>query len=153
VDPSSAEWPQWVVLLALGGFVGNFIFSVADHAQNAFFHPAEWIAVVSSALAVGFLLVPFMVRVNRPFLAACLVVMLLQVPVGLLGFYFHTAANLHGPAPALFDNFVYGAPALAPLLFPNLVLLAFLGLAVWWGHLPAATVPAPADGVAVGSRQ
>jgi hypothetical protein len=30
----------------------------------------------------------------------------------------------------MWDNFVYGAPPLAPLLFPNLVLLAGLGL---WG--------------------
>src|SRR5262245_42716078 len=64
VDPESPEWPQWVLLLALGGFVGNFIFSLADHAQNAFFRRTEWIPVAASALAVGFLLLPFIVRVN-----------------------------------------------------------------------------------------
>ena len=51
-----------MLLLALGGFVGNFVFSLTDHAQNGFFNPLEWIPVVSSALAVGFLLVPFVVR-------------------------------------------------------------------------------------------
>jgi hypothetical protein len=128
VDPESEDWPRWVLFLALGGFVGNFIFSVTDHAQNGFFHPAEWIPVASSALAVGFLLVPFLMRPDRIYFLACLLVMLVQAAVGLLGFYYHAAANLRGPAPSLFDNFIYGAPAMAPLLFPNLVLLAFIGL-------------------------
>ena len=54
----------------------------------------------------------------------------LSAAVGILGFYYHTTANLRGPSPSTFDNFVFGAPALAPLLFPNLVLLAAIGL---WG--------------------
>ena len=58
VDADSAEWPRWVLLLALGGFVGNFVFSLTDHAQNGFFHATEWIPVAASAFAVGFLLVP-----------------------------------------------------------------------------------------------
>jgi hypothetical protein len=138
VDAESAEWPLWVLLLALGGFVGNFVFSLTDHAQNGFFHKTEWIPVVSSAFAVGFLLVPFFVRVDRSFLRWCVAAMLAQAAVGLLGFYYHTAANLRGPSPSEFDNFVYGAPALAPLLFPNLVLLTFLGLWVLRRHLPEA---------------
>jgi hypothetical protein len=136
VAPESAEWPRWVLLLALGGFIGNFIFSLADHAQNGFFHAIEWLPVGSSAFAIGFLLVPFLVPVGRSFLAACAAVLLVQGAVGLLGCYYHTAANLRGPSPSLFEKFVYGAPALAPLLFPNLVLLALLGLWVWWRQLP-----------------
>ncbi|MCI0459913.1 MAG: hypothetical protein L0Z62_23425 [Gemmataceae bacterium] len=139
VEPESPEWPMWVLLLALGGFVGNFILSLADHAQNGFFHWAEWIPVVSSAFAIGFLLVPFLVPVNRGYLVPCVAVLLVQAAVGLLGFYYHTMANLAGPAPSLWDNFVWGTPALAPLLFPNLVLLTFLGLAVLSRHLPAVT--------------
>src|SRR5262249_9471281 len=124
VADGSEEWARWVLLLALGGFVGNFVFSLTDHAQNGFFYPSEWVPVVSSAFAVGFLLAPFLAAVGRPYLWLCAGVMLAQALVGLLGFYLHTAANLKGPSPRLFDNFVYGAPALAPLLFPNLVLLA-----------------------------
>jgi hypothetical protein len=137
VDAESADWPYWVLFLALGGFIGNFIFSLTDHAQNGFFYPSEWVAVASSAFAVGFLLVPFFIRINHTFLAVCTVVMLVQAAVGLLGFYYHTAANLHGPSPSRFDNFVYGAPAMAPLLYPDLVLLAFLGLWVLRRHVPA----------------
>jgi hypothetical protein len=50
------------------------------------------------------------------------------VAVGLIGFWLHTLANLHGTSPHWLDNFIHGAPAMAPLLFPNLVLLAGLGL-------------------------
>jgi hypothetical protein len=135
VDPESGEWARWVLLLALGGFVGNFIFSLADHAQNGFFFQSEWIPVASSAFAIAFLLLPFIVEVQRPYVAACAAVMLVQVAVGLLGFYYHTAANLDGPSPSRLDNFVYGAPALAPLLFPNLALLTFIGLAALRRHL------------------
>jgi len=145
VDAESADWPYWVLFLALGGFVGNFIFSLTDHAQNGFFHPSEWVPVASSAFAVGFLLVPFLIQVNRSFLAVCSIVMLMQAAVGLLGFYYHSAANLHGPSPSQFDNFVYGAPAMAPLLFPNLVLLAFLGLWILGRHVPASDAQRRSD--------
>ena len=141
VDGDAPEWPLWVLFLALGGFVGNLIFSLADHAQNGFFHKTEWIAVAGSALAVGFLLVPFLVGVDRSFVFPCAAVLALQAAVGLLGFYYHTAANLHGPSRNRLDNFIFGAPALAPLLFPNLTLLAFIGLWVWRQHLPPRAVP------------
>jgi hypothetical protein len=152
IDAESAEWPLWVLLLALGGFIGNFIFSLTDHAQNGFYHPTEWIPVVSSALAVGFLLVPFLVKVDRSFLGPCVAVLLLQAAVGVLGFWFHVTANLRGRSADWWENFVHGAPVLAPLLFPNLVLLAGIGLWAWRRHLPeapgrsaggAASLPAP----------
>jgi hypothetical protein len=147
VDAASAEWPYWVLLMALGGFVGNFIFSLTDHAQNGFFHATEWIPVVSSAFAIGFLLSPFLTPVTRKYLWLCAAVLGVQVIVGLLGFYLHTAANLRGPSTKWFDNFVHGAPALAPLLFPNLVLLALIGLWVLRSHLPADSEPAKAEAV------
>jgi hypothetical protein len=122
--------------MALGGFVGNFIFSLTDHAQNGFFHWTEWIPVVSSAFAVGFLVTPFLTPVGRRFLWLCALVLVVQAGVGLLGFYLHTAANLRGTSPQWLDNFIQGAPALAPLLFPNLVLLAGIGLWVLGKDLP-----------------
>jgi hypothetical protein len=61
----------------------------------------------------------------------CAAVIRAQAVVGLAGFYLHTEANLEGPSTSLFDNFVYGAPAMAPLLFPNLALLTLIGLWVW----------------------
>jgi hypothetical protein len=159
VDAAREEWPKWVLLMALGGFVGNFIFSLMDHAQNGFYHATEWIPVVSSAFAVGFLATPFATPVTRPFLKLCGAVLLIQAGVGLVGFWLHTAANLRGLSPDWRENFIHGAPALAPLLFPNLAVLA--GLALWvlrqhvpagqeqpaaLGMLPAATLEAAADG-------
>jgi hypothetical protein len=139
VASDSAEWPRWVLLLTLGGFFGNFLFSLTDHAQNGFFHWTEWIPVVSSAFAVGFLTAPLVTAVGRRYLWLCGAVMLVQAAVGLLGFYFHAAADLHGPSPRMWDNILFGAPLMAPLLFPNLVLLAGIGLWVLRARLPFAT--------------
>ena len=146
VDAASEEWPRWVLVMALGGFAGNFVFSLTDHAQNGFFHATEWIPVVSSAFAVGFLVAPFVTPVGRRFLWLCGAVLLAQAGVGLLGFVLHTAANLRGPSPSRWENFIHGAPALAPLLFPNLVLLAGLGLWVLGAHLPAEGQAVPRPG-------
>jgi hypothetical protein len=143
VDAATEEWPRWVLLLALGGFFGNFVFSLTDHAQNGFFHWAEWIPVASSAFAVGFLLAPFCTPVGRRYLWLCAAVLLIQAAVGLLGFYFHVAADLHEQSSNTLAKFLEGAPALAPLLFPNLVLLAGLGLWVLGQQLPAPGVVAP----------
>ena len=38
--------------------------------------------------------------------------------------------NLRGPSIQAFDSFIYAAPPLAPLLFPNLVILGIIAL---WG--------------------
>jgi uncharacterized membrane protein YgdD (TMEM256/DUF423 family) len=135
VEPETLEWAQWTLLLGLGGFAGNFVFSLTDHAQNAFFNPLEWIPVVSSALAVGFLLVPFLVRISVPYLWLCAAVLAVQAAVGVAGFLLHVAADLHAPAPTLFERVLNGAPPMAPLLFPNLVLLALIALWTWAPHV------------------
>ncbi|HWH70842.1 MAG TPA: hypothetical protein VNT26_15745, partial [Candidatus Sulfotelmatobacter sp.] len=128
VAGESREWPLWVIFLALGGFVGNFTFSVTDHAQNGFFYVTEWIPVASSGLAVGFLFVPLVAPVTREYLKYCTIIMVFQGAVGIAGFLLHARADWFGPGPTLFDRVVYGAPIFAPMLFPDLVLLAGIGL-------------------------
>ena len=123
------EWAHWVVFLALGGFIGNFILCLTDHAQNGFFDRREWIGVATSAFAVGFLLA-LQVDQSSRFLHLCRGVLLLQIGVGLLGSYYHLAGLLGGGTGSLWEGIVYGAPVFAPLLFPNLALLALIGL---WG--------------------
>jgi hypothetical protein len=138
VNARSLEWARWVTLLALGGFFGNFVLSLTDHASNGFFARTEWIPVISSAFATGFLIVPVMVTVTRRFLDLCLLVMCGQAFVGVLGFWFHLRANMVEPGHNLFDKLVNGAPPMAPLLFPNLVGLAMIGLWALLPHLPEA---------------
>jgi hypothetical protein len=128
VPPGTVEWGQWVLLLALGGFVGNFVFGLADHAGNGFFDPLEWVPVVASAVAIGFMLVPLVMTVTRRYLDLCALILLLEGAVGVWGFFLHGAANLRGPSPRLLENIVHGAPPMAPLLFPNMMLLALVAI-------------------------
>jgi len=136
VPVDSREWGEWILMLTLGGFFGNFVLSLADHAENGFFRPIEWLPVVSSALAVGFLLTPFLTPVTRGYLSLCALVLLGESFIGVLGFILHNLANLHGPSPRLFENLATGAPPLAPLLFANLSLLGWIGLWALGRHLP-----------------
>ena len=128
VPLESVEWGKWVVFFAWGGFVGNFILTLCDHAQNGFFDRREWIPVVSSAIAVGFLFSPVFFDVEGPFLKLCLIILGIQVVVGVVGFGFHFIANLKGPGDGYLENFLYGTPVFAPLLFVNLAILAAVGI-------------------------
>jgi hypothetical protein len=130
VPGDSLDWARWIVFLAMGGFFGNFVLSLTDHAGNGFFHWTEWIPVVSSSFAVAFLAVFFMTPVTRRYLLICAGVLLLQAVVGAAGFLFHLEADLHGPSRSFFQNVVDGAPPFAPLLLPNLMILGAIGL---WG--------------------
>jgi hypothetical protein len=128
VDSESGEWAQWILLFAMGGYLGNFIFSLADHAENGFFFRVEWVPVIASATAVGFLCVPLLTRVSRLFIDISVLVLVLEAGIGVWGFVLHTMGNLEGPSLHAFNNFIYGAPPMAPLLFPNLTVLGIIGL-------------------------
>jgi hypothetical protein len=118
----------WILLLTLGGYIGNFVFSLADHAANGFFYPLEWVPVVASAVAVGALTVPLVMRVSRPFIDLIATVLIVEAAVGVWGFVLHAEGNLSGPSVHAFQNFINGAPPMAPLLFPNLMVLGVIGL-------------------------
>jgi hypothetical protein len=128
VDAYSVEWAEWVLLFTIGGFIGNFVFSLADHAENGFFYRLEWVPVIASAVAVGFLAVPLFTRISRPFIDACAAVLIVEAGIGLWGFVLHAMGNLKGPSVHPFNNFIYGAPPMAPLLFPNLMVLGIIAL-------------------------
>ena len=132
VDSKTVEWAQWILFFTLGGFLGNFVFSLTDHAQNGFFFSVEWVPVAASAIAVGFLTAPLLQRVSRLFIDICAALLVLEAMVGLWGFVLHSMGNLRGPSVHAFENFVYGAPPMAPLLFPNLMILGIIGL--WQLH-------------------
>ena len=129
-DPASPTWGQWVVFLALGGFVGNFALSLIDHAQNAFFYWTEWIPVIVSALAVGILTAVVFRPPTRLLLRTAFVVMGLQVVVGVLGAFLHAAPLFTGTVAetGFWDALRFGPPVFAPLLFVDIAALAALGL-------------------------
>lgn len=135
VKPDTPEWPRWMLLLSLGGFIGNFVFSLTDHAQNGFFNPIEWVPVVSSACAIGFLIVPLAMRIDAGYLRLCAAVLLGQAVVGAVGFGLHARSDLRQPGATLFERILSGAPPMAPLLFPNLVALGLIALWVLASHM------------------
>ena len=118
---------RWVIFLALSGFVGNFVLSLCDHAQNGFYHPTEWVPVIASAYGIGFL-VAALFQVKERFLRVTMWILLLQILVGVWGFALHGLSNINGISSSLYENFIHGAPIFAPLLFANLALLAMLGV-------------------------
>ena len=136
VLPRSPEWARWVIFMALGGFFGNFVLSLTDHAENGFFMNTEWVPVISSAFASGFLIAALLLPITRKFLDYCVMVMIIQALVGIAGFWFHVQANLSEPGSSIWDKLVNGAPPLAPLLFPNLVGLALIGIWALIPHVP-----------------
>lgn len=128
VKARTEEWAEWVLLLALGGFAGNLVLSLTDHATNGFYRASEWIPVISSALAVGFLIALLLMRSTQGFLWLCGAVLFLQIIVGGLGFVLHLLADAHGPSSSLYQNVLSGAPPFAPLLLPNLAILGLIGV-------------------------
>ncbi len=126
-DPDSPTFGLWIVLLALGGFLGNFGMTLLDHAQNGLFHWTEWIPVTSAALAVGFLLL-VLLSPERGLVRLTYAILALQIGVGVLGFALHVMADLAKHDMPLAERFIFGAPAFAPLLYTDLAFLAMLGL-------------------------
>ena len=124
-----AEWAQWVIFFAYGGFWGIFILSLCDHEQNAFFHVSEWIPVVASAIALGFLSVfIFVCKVPPKLFLYTRYLMYAMLLVGFLGFVLHLQSSWKNFSYKFFPNFVYGAPLFAPLLFSNIAILSLIGL-------------------------
>ena len=128
VPGDSLDWARWLVFLAMGGFFGNFVLSLTDHAGNGFFHWTEWIPVVSSSFAVAFLAVFFVAPLTP------------AVSNGLRGcaagagrggrrrFRVSPGGGSPRPSRSFFQNVVDGAPPFAPLLLPNLMILGVIGL-------------------------
>ncbi len=140
----SPDWSRWVLFLAMAGIVGNFVLALCDHAQNGFYSAWEWTPVYVSALAVGFLVMATTKSPTHAFLRICCGVLALSVVIGVIGFGLHFEANWRAPS-TMRDNFLYGAPILAPLLLPNVALLA--GIGIW--DIYAKSKP-PDEGVPVG---
>ena len=100
------------------------VFQSPESAVRSFFQalrPHQWVKNL-------ILVVPLVTPVSRVYIDLCALVLVIGAAVGVWGFVLHATANLAGPSIHAFDNFVYGAPPMAPLLFPNLMLLGIIGL-------------------------
>lgn len=128
VDCETIEWGQWLIFFGFGGFIGNFILSLSDHAQNGFFIFYEWIPVISSAFAVSFLGVVLLRKSTTRFIDVSIWIMIIQIIIGLIGLFFHSQTILNNSMSSFFESIIYNAPIFAPLLFVNLAVLAILGL-------------------------
>ena len=128
IDANDKAWGRWVVLFGLGGFIGNFILSLCDHAQNGFFLLTEWIPVVSSAYAVAFFALAVLMPLDGSFLRACMYLAFAQAIVGAIGFLLHIYGISGGVSSLLSENILFGPPLFAPLLFSNLAVLVGIGL-------------------------
>src|SRR5204863_335745 len=144
-----------LAFLSLDIYLAHSVNDFGRRAPTAFGRGIEYVPLYFSLAAPGVLLAGLVVGEWGGFrpawrdlrhLGLCAAVLLAQAAVGLLGFYYHAAADLRRPSGDWFENLVHGAPVLAPLLFPNLVLLALLGLWVLGRHLPPA---APVDEAAL----
>ena len=119
-DHPRTSWGWWIVVIAGCGWLGNYLLAVLDHAQNGFFIFWEWLPVAGSALACGCLAtVIYRPAGDHRF---CLVILGINVLLGIAGLFFHLFADLEG------GSFIHGAPIFAPLLFPNLAILATIGI-------------------------
>lgn len=134
------EWGRWVLLLAWGGFVGNFVLSLVDHAQNGFFYVAEWVPVAVGALMVGWLLLPAFWRVPASYLRATFLLLGVALLTGVIGFVMHFVPALEGTAGTMRNRIIFGPPLFAPLLFSDLSLLGALAV---WDLLDKDAVSAP----------
>lgn len=114
------SWGWWIVVIAGCGWLGNYLLAVLDHAQNGFFVFWEWLPVAGSALACGCLAT----IIYRPIgdQRFCLWVLGMNALLGIAGLFFHLLADLDS------GSFIHGAPLFAPLLFPNLAILATIGI-------------------------
>ncbi len=123
----SRDWAHAMLFLAIGGFFGNFVLTLCDHAQNGFFYREEWVAVISAALAVGFLSATILMTPGGAWPRIIGSVMALQAIVGMVGLGFHLRGEILQRG-LTWDALVFGPPIFAPLLYPNLAIVAAFGL-------------------------
>jgi hypothetical protein len=112
------------------GILMALISSALDHARHGFENPWLWapviIGVFGTVVAAGIGGVKG--KPTRTDVAVYFGAMALLVFVGLLGAYFHVAADLTAQSHIVPERFLRGAPFLSPLLFANMGMIGMLVL-------------------------
>jgi hypothetical protein len=114
-EPSLSEptRKRFSSLLVSGFFAGNFVLALLDHAQNGFYHPAEWLPVAVSAFGAAVWLGSAIA--DHPLLGRLIIFAgVVSGLVGLLGLWFHVAPLL--PLGSMSDAVLQRVPLTAPML-------------------------------------
>ena len=112
------------------GTLAALISSVLDHARHGYENPWLWapvaLGVFGTVVAAGIGGVKG--RPSRMDVLVYFIAMLLLVIVGMIGTYFHVAADLTASSQIVPERFLRGAPFLSPLLFSNMGIIGMLVL-------------------------
>ncbi len=111
------------------GALATVISSVLDHARTGFGDPWLWVPTAAGVFAtVVAVTLGVLNRPNRGDLIVYTVAMGLMIGVGLAGAWLHVNANLGARGTFVGEQFLSGAPFLAPLLFANIGTLGLIVL-------------------------
>ena len=83
--------------------------ALADHAGNGFFNALDWVPVVASAIAVGFLTVPLVTKVFRQYIDLCAAILMLEAEWASWDLYFMPREICAGRPYHALDDFIYGS--------------------------------------------
>ena len=102
---------QWVLLFTLGGFVGNFVLTLSDHAANGFFYRTG-VGGGGGERACGWFSGDAVTdcRCHAGSSSLCAGVLVAGMRSGGWGFLLHAERNLHGPSIHVLTNLVWGGP-------------------------------------------
>ncbi len=110
----------YLFMVSLGCLV-TVISAVLDHARTGFVNPWLWIPVVTGLFAVFAALgLGLVEHPQRADVLVYVVAMLLLVLTGLIGAVLHVEDNYTARGAIVAEQFIRGAPFLAPLLFANM---------------------------------
>jgi len=116
-----------LVLVGLG-FLGAVLAAFLDHARLGFIPSYTLIPIVTGTLAAVACFYMAYSQPNERETYICLVILLLNILVGILGFGFHLLGDLAGTQSIVWARLMYRNPLLGPLLFCNLAFLGGLSL-------------------------
>lgn len=117
---------QILLLFLAFSFVATSADVALAHSQNRFIPVYEWIPVIYPLLAAGVIVSYLFWPGDRVVRYIYMFVMIVGIPIGLLGLFFHVIGNSVNSG-YLWNWFIFGAPVLAPLAITGMCLF---GLAI-----------------------
>ncbi len=111
------------------GMLITVISSVLDHARTGFINPWLWLPTVIGVFATAATFTMGLIDdLRRADTVTYTAAMLLMMAVGATGAALHVLTNLETRGAIVGEQFLRGAPLLAPLLFANMGMLGLIVL-------------------------